>query len=1043
MKKKILSVLLAVLLVIGVMPVSVNAAASYNASKALEYARVHWNDGKGLCAEFVSDCLKAGGLNSWDTECTNLYNKLNNEVIKGARIATITYLTPEKTRNQNNSLIFDGIRVSANKDKVSKGDILFWLCQGCPHDSTGGPYQHTALVSDVSGTYVNVYQHNGAQNNSPAYVGNCYECGRRYSHMVVVHFGSSSPDYVVSVKTDQYVTVRNSGSKSYLNVSGNSSANNANITVNAWTGGSGEDFKFVKNGSGYLLVPRCATSRAVNIYGDAPGANANVCTWTTTKHGTQTWIPEYVESMGGCILYSAYDPSLVLTATGNADGSNVCVRAYNGSKHQIWTSDALAADKNVPTNLKMTLNKSSYTLGDTVTMTPSATGATLYNLTLWDGGAYNKGSCVFEKWNFTGSVSYKPQKAGTYCIRMDAKNGVGRSSIEKTFTVSDVPCSLSFANSVSSLNIGESKTLNVNLAGTRAKTIKGTSSSGAVDCSFINLTGNVLSGTAYYKLTGKSAGTSTITISLLDENDRVIYSKSLPVTVNPLRVSGVSLNQSSLSMTVGQSQLLSATVSPSNATNRAITWSSSNSNVASVSGGAVTARNPGTATITATADGKSASCQVTVKGIEVSHVTIDRASAELRIGDTIQLNASVYPSNAADRSVSWSSNNSAIAAVSSTGLVTAKSEGLVRIWARAGGKEEYCSILVVPREVEGLTLSASELELSPGENHMLEASVYPEDAGNSTVAWSSSAPETVRVENGWLTALKPGKAVITARAGAFSKTCTVTVSEAEAESLRISESFLEIAPGETKYLSVEILPESSANRSVSWSSSDREIAVVENGQITGVSPGFVKITAACGRLEAACYVRVLGEDDGLLDPTEENEFIDVPNGAYFSAAVDWAVEKGITAGTDRSHFSPNQVCTRAQAVTFLWRAAGSPKPLNAEVSFTDISENEYYYDAVIWAAERGITGGVGKNRFAPNEKCTRAQIVSFLHRMEGMPEVSSVSPFRDVPPTVYYANSVAWAVENGITAGTSATTFSPHNDCSRGQIVTFLYRFLG
>lgn len=183
--------------------------------------------------------------------------------------------------------------------------------------------------------------------------------------------------------------------------------------------------------------------------------------------------------------------------------------------------------------------------------------------------------------------------------------------------------------------------------------------------------------------------------------------------------------------------------------------------------------------------------------------------------------------------------------------------------------------------------------------------------------------------------------------------------------------------------------------------------------------------------------------DTPLDPTPENDFIDVPNGAYFANAVNWAVENDITAGTGKTTFSPNAVCTRAQAVTFLWRYAGSPKPAVSSSKFTDVAPGQYYTDAVIWAVEKGITGGVSATRFAPDDKCTRAQIVSFLHRMNGSPSVSGVSPFLDVPPSLYYANSVAWAVEKGITMGTSTTLFSPHNDCSRGQIVTFLYRYAG
>lgn len=180
--------------------------------------------------------------------------------------------------------------------------------------------------------------------------------------------------------------------------------------------------------------------------------------------------------------------------------------------------------------------------------------------------------------------------------------------------------------------------------------------------------------------------------------------------------------------------------------------------------------------------------------------------------------------------------------------------------------------------------------------------------------------------------------------------------------------------------------------------------------------------------------------DVPFDPTPENDFVDVPNGAYFAKAVNWAVDNGVTEGTSRTTFSPNRVCTRAQAVTFLWRSAGSPKPSLSSTKFTDVPAGEYYTDAVLWAVENGITGGVSETSFAPNSKCTRAQIVSFMYRMKGAPAVGGVSPFLDVPPSLYYAGAVAWAVENGITEGTSANYFSPHNDCSRGQIVTFLYR---
>ena len=169
-------------------------------------------------------------------------------------------------------------------------------------------------------------------------------------------------------------------------------------------------------------------------------------------------------------------------------------------------------------------------------------------------------------------------------------------------------------------------------------------------------------------------------------------------------------------------------------------------------------------------------------------------------------------------------------------------------------------------------------------------------------------------------------------------------------------------------------------------------------------------------------------------------FVDVATGSYYEDAVDWAVGNGITQGTDATHFSPDGICTRAQAVTFLWRAAGSPKPETRTMPFTDIPAGSYYYDAVLWAVENGITKGTSDTTFSPNMTCTRAQIVAFLWRSEKSPAASSRNPFADVKSTAYYADAVLWAVREDITKGTTNTTFSPNADCTRAQIVTFLWR---
>ena len=169
-------------------------------------------------------------------------------------------------------------------------------------------------------------------------------------------------------------------------------------------------------------------------------------------------------------------------------------------------------------------------------------------------------------------------------------------------------------------------------------------------------------------------------------------------------------------------------------------------------------------------------------------------------------------------------------------------------------------------------------------------------------------------------------------------------------------------------------------------------------------------------------------------------FVDVATGSFYEDAVDWAVENGITQGTDDTHFSPDGICTRAQAVTFLWRAAGSPEPETRAMPFADVPAGSYYYDAVLWAVENGITMGTSDTTFSPDATCSRAQIVAFLWRSEKSPAAGTANPFADVKSTAYYADAVLWAVKEDITKGTSNTTFSPDADCTRAQIVTFLWR---
>ena len=207
---------------------------------------------------------------------------------------------------------------------------------------------------------------------------------------------------------------------------------------------------------------------------------------------------------------------------------------------------------------------------------------------------------------------------------------------------------------------------------------------------------------------------------------------------------------------------------------------------------------------------------------------------------------------------------------------------------------------------------------------------------------------------------------------------------------------------------------------------DKEIKLTEkNGKYTFTMPASKVTVAAMFKAEQS---------------TGKNPFTDVPAGSYYEDAVIWAVDKGITTGTSATTFNPNGICTRAQAVTFLWRAAGSPAAKSAVMPFTDVKAGSYYYDAVLWAVEQGITKGTSDTMFSPDATCTRAQIVAFLWRSEKSPAAGTANPFADVKSTAYYADAVMWAVKEDITKGTTSTTFSPDADCTRAQIVTFLYR---
>ena len=430
--------------------------------------------------------------------------------------------------------------------------------------------------------------------------------------------------------------------------------------------------------------------------------------------------------------------------------------------------------------------------------------------------------------------------------------------------------------------------------------------------------------------------------------------------VFPVPATGITLNYSTLSLAVGGSVALTATLTPENATD-AVVWSSNNKEIAEVSNnGTVTAKALGTATITATVGSYTATCEVTV-AVPVTGVTLDKETMNLTAGSTGTLTATITPENATNKNLTWTSDNEAVVAVSD-GVVSAVAAGTANITVMTadGGKTATCVVTVTRRS-----------------------------SSSSRPSYPITTPD--KTENGSVT--------VTPKSAKRGSTVTITVTP------------------DAGYVLDELTVTDKDGKELSLTKkSDTEYTFVMPAGKVEITPSFVKQAEEPSRV-----------------------FVDVKTGDYFYDAVLWAVEKGITNGTSAETFSPEDPCTRAQIVTFLWRAAGSPV-VNYAMNMTDVAADAYYAEAVRWALSEGVTTGTSADQFSPDATCTREQAVTFLWRAAGSPAVSGESAFEDVGADAYYARAVAWAAQNGVTNGISQALFGTGSDCTRAQIVTLLYR---
>ena len=336
---------------------------------------------------------------------------------------------------------------------------------------------------------------------------------------------------------------------------------------------------------------------------------------------------------------------------------------------------------------------------------------------------------------------------------------------------------------------------------------------------------------------------------------------SCVVNVLPIMVEEISFNKTSVSLKAGETVTLTATVKPDDATDKTVTWSTSDASVATVNDGVVTAKKVGTETITAKAGDKSATCEITVVATPVTAVTLNKTYVSLKAGETVTLTATVKPDDATDKTVTWGSSDESVAKVEN-GIVTAIGKGLSTITAKAGDTSATCMVTVsVP--VENVTLNKTELVLQKGQEEVLVALVSPDDATDKTINWSSSNVSVVRVDqNGAVAAEGAGTAVITASAGTKSATCTITVTiPVESISLNMTERTIKV--NETVLLKAEINPSDATTKSIQWSSSDVSIVSVgSNGMVKGLKEGVATITASADGKSTSCTITVLRSTAG-------------------------------------------------------------------------------------------------------------------------------------------------------------------------------------
>lgn len=527
-------------------------------------------------------------------------------------------------------------------------------------------------------------------------------------------------------------------------------------------------------------------------------------------------------------------------------------------------------------------------------------------------------------------------------------------------------------------------------------------------------------------VTAVSAGTTTITAKATYGQTEATC--TVTVAVESIPADSITIAPKELSMNVGENKSLTATVTPDNATDQVI-WSSNDKNVATVDqSGKVTAKAKGKATITATAGDKSATCTVTVTP-PVDSITLNKDALDLKVGESGILKATIEPDGVAT-DISWTSSAPAVAAVDAQGKVKALAPGKATITATAGGKSATCTVIVTP-QATSIALDRDVLSLQVGERATLQATVQPPETTES-VRWISSNEAVAMVdENGTVTAVGAGQAIITAKAGKVEATCTVTVVGNSGGDLSVSvgaseHGYILLSPDDCYAVAGDrvtftVMPDNGYKlKSVSVITADGKTVVLNNegsGVYSFIMPeGKVTIT-----------VTFVKDSEAAVD----NVFNDVSTNAWYLDNVQYVYDNGLMTGVDANHFAPEASMTRAMFVSVLARYAGDTTPA--------APGEPWYEGARQWAIANGVSDGT-----LMDTSISREQLVTMLYRYAGAPQgTGDLSGFSDAGSVSIYAqDAMRWAVGEGIIGGMTADTLAPQSGATRAQVAAILQRFI-